>query len=76
MGSQSWSELGAEWSCRPAVFSQWVFLGWVGSLLGGMGRFLSVPPRQNRLGPPLEVHPMTQGVVEIRIYSELRIRGS
>ena len=50
--------------------------GWVGSLLGGMGCFPSVPPRQNRLGPPLEVHPMTLVVVEIRIYSELRFRGS
>ena len=76
MSCRSWSKLGAEKYCRPAVFHQWVFMGGIGSLLGGMGRFPSVPPRQNRLGPPLEVHPMTQGVVEIRIYSELRIRDS
>ena len=36
-------------------------------------RTSSVKLRQNRLGPPLEVHQMTQGVVEIRIYSELMI---
>ena len=77
-GLTAWAaKAGASWGQNGVAGRQSSVSGYFrGGLLGGMGRFPSVPPRQNRLGPPLEVHQMTQGVVEIRIYSELTLVGS